>query len=300
MREFQDKILVNDHWVESNRYPGSLIHVRRKRINEGSVPLIFLHGLSFAPDLNQPDSKHGGISAADILAQLGYDVYLVCALGYGLSGRPNGNTNDFQDWYHDIIDVMTWLSCDQIDLIGCSSSAISALMVAAKHPEKIRTLIIHGIPNMTPDLTVYDPRPDTHWTFDISRIKHKRYRDIPDSERETVLPSSWYDDWESRIREQMPFDIPLGTEIDRVMIKLGEKKLSDYFDPSDVTSDCLFVTGEWDAVIDRKESYSIFKSLSSRRKKFRLAPRCSHWGLIETTRMNMIDIIHRFLSDTST
>ena len=300
MTVYIDNILIDDHWIESSRYPGSNIHVRRKRISSGSIPLLFLHGLSFAPDLNQPDSKHDGVSAADILAQLGYDVYLVCALGYGLSSKPAGNINDFRDWYHDIVDVMSWIGKPKVALTGCSGRAVSALLVAANTPDRIRNLIIHGIPNMTSDSGVYDPRPDTHWLFDLSRIRYKRYKDIPESLRAEILPESWYDDWEFRIRAQMPFEIPLGTEIDRVMIKLGEKRLCDHFDPQKVIADCLFVTGEWDTVIDRKESYDIFKSLASRRKKFRFASRCSHWGLIETTRMNMIDIIHRFISDTST
>ena len=287
---------VNDYFIPSSKHIGYDIHVRHKFQNSVTKPLLFLHGLSFAPDLNQPDSVHDGKSAADIMAEMNIDCYVVCALGYGKSGKPPNHTNNFFDWMDDITDVMNWLDTP-VDIMGCSGSAVSALAIAQRFPEKVSKLIIHGLPDMTIDNNIYDFRPTTHMLFDFDRILYKRYKDIPEKFREEVLPSSWYTAWETNIRSQMPFDIPLGTEIDRVKIKLGEASLDEYFIPEQITSDCLFISGIWDSVINRKEFYDIHKRLASPNKLFKLVPKCSHWGLIEKTRMNMITVMVNFLLD---
>ena len=289
-------MLVKDYFIPSTRYDGYSIHVKHKSNNPSTKPLLFLHGLSFAPDLNQPDSIHDGKSAADIMTDMGIDCYIVCALGYGKSGKPPNHTNDFLDWVGDIRDVMDWLNTP-VDIMGCSGSAVSALMIAQKFPDKVGKLIIHGLPDtITKQNERYDI-PNTHMVFDIDRMKYKRYKDIPEKYYEEVLPTKWYEAWEANIKSQMPFHIPLGTEIDRIKIKMGETCLNDYFIPEKITTDCLFISGIWDTVINRKQFYDIHKRLASTNKSFKLVPKCSHWGLIEKTRMNMINVMVNFLKN---
>lgn len=243
-----------------------------------------------------------GQSAADLIVEQGSDCYMVSALGYGLSGKPaellsepsTGSVGSYDDWVHDISDVMDYMRFDSYDVLAWSGSAIPSLILATQ--SRIRRLIIYGITSFT---TKQYPESDnmTYIYFDHAKMHDRRYKDIPVPRREEILPTVWYDAWVTALDAAMPIKVPQGTENDRRDIRSGRAALEDWLDIEKVNCDVLFLTGAWDRDVDMDYFYSLFKSIPSENKKFRLSKDGSHWALMETKRMNIINIMTRFLKD---
>lgn len=292
---------VRDIWIPSTRLPGLDIHVRSKCKHQSGVPLLLLHGTTLPPQLNY-DMPFDGQSAADLIVDQGPDCYMVSALGYGLSGKPvellyepaAGSVGSYDDWVHDITDVMGYLGFDSYDVLAWSGSAIPSLMLAAQ--SKIRKLIIYGITSFTPKAH-HESENVTYIYFDHGKMHYRRYRDIPISRREEILPAAWYDSWVAALDEAMPIKVPQGTENDRRDIRAGRATLDQWLDINKVQCDLLFLTGAWDRDVDMDYFHSLFRLIPAKNKRFRLSKDGSHWALMETKRMNIINIMTGFLQD---
>ena len=283
--------VIKEEFLIPSSLEGNNIHVIRKHC-DGGFPLLMLHGLSLPPQYNY-DMPFDGISAADIMARSGIDCYMISALGYGNSSKPQSQFNRFDDWYRDISDCVSRIPIQGI--LGWSGSAVPAMMAARKFD--IPKLVIYGIPRFRPNKDATDPRPHSHRAFTFEGMKQRRYQDIPVDRYEEILPDRWFQEWEAAIQQVMPLDMPLGTEWDRAMIRKGELELKDFVVPSKIRSDSLFVTGMWDTDVDRNEFYDLFKSIGSEKKKFRLVDGGTHWMPMETGRNKIIKIITDFLID---
>ena len=268
---------------------GCDIHVIRKHCG-GGFPLLMLHGLSLPPQFNY-DMPFDGVSMADLLAAKGIDCYMMSALGYGNSSKPNDQFNRFNDWYRDIIDVM-----DRVDIkgvMGWSGSAIPAMMVAERHA--ISKLIVYGIPRFRFGRMMSDPRPDLYKQFTLDDIRSRRYKDIPVDLQEEILPARWFDEWCESLKSAMPINMPLGTEWDRAMIRRGELSMTDFVDLKNIQCDCLFTSGAWDTDIDQEEFRDTLAEIGSKNKQLSLVEGGTHWMPMETGRDKIARLIADFL-----
>jgi len=101
-------------------------------------PLVALHGAT-------------SLGAEDFAAQLpamskGFLVHLPDARGHG-GTRWNVRENGFRyDWLvDDLTAFVDALGLDSFHLLGFSMGAMTALMFGARHPERLRTLVVVGI-----------------------------------------------------------------------------------------------------------------------------------------------------------
>jgi pimeloyl-ACP methyl ester carboxylesterase len=103
----------------------------------GSGPevVVYLHGLLMDSDLNR------GIAAS--LAERGDRVVLLDLLGHGRSDKPLHATEYRMDTYADqVVALLDHLGVDRAVVGGVSLGANVALMAAARHPDRVRGLVL--------------------------------------------------------------------------------------------------------------------------------------------------------------
>lgn len=102
---------------------------------DGHDVVVYLHGLLFDSELND------GI--AEVLAEAGYRVVLLDFLGHGRSDKP-GHAAEYRiDSYTDqVIALMDHLGIERAVLGGISLGANVSLFAAARHPERVRALVL--------------------------------------------------------------------------------------------------------------------------------------------------------------
>jgi len=134
-------------------------------------PLVMLHG-------------SGSIGNADFAAQLpmfskAFLAYLPDARGHGrtLWDAADGFTYDML--VDDVLAFVDALGIETFHLLGFSMGAMTALQVASRQPERIRTLVVIGIttqrePRASVVRRTLDPdrieRDDPRWAADLARL----------------------------------------------------------------------------------------------------------------------------------
>ena len=95
-------------------------------------PVFLLHGIGGSA------RSCGPLSTA--LAAAGARVLAWDAPGYGESADPAGDAD--LDYPARVIGVLDELGLDRVDLFGTSWGGVIATLVAARHPERVRTLVL--------------------------------------------------------------------------------------------------------------------------------------------------------------
>jgi pimeloyl-ACP methyl ester carboxylesterase len=102
---------------------------------EGERLLVYMHGLLLDADLNR------GIAAA--LAERGNRVVLLDLLGHGRSDKPNHASEYRIDSYAtQVFALLDALDAPEAALGGLSLGANVSLFAAARHPERVRALVL--------------------------------------------------------------------------------------------------------------------------------------------------------------
>jgi pimeloyl-ACP methyl ester carboxylesterase len=101
----------------------------------GSRPLILLHGLLLSQEMHRP--------LAEALAARGNRVITMDLLGHGQSERPRDMWRYSMPGYGEqVVAMMDHLDIEQAAVMGTSLGANAALEVAARHPERLRAMVI--------------------------------------------------------------------------------------------------------------------------------------------------------------
>jgi pimeloyl-ACP methyl ester carboxylesterase len=102
---------------------------------DGEEVVVYLHGLLWDSELNR------GI--AEALAAAGYRVVLLDFLGHGRSDKPRHAAEYRIDSYTEqVVGLLDHLGLDEVVLGGISLGANVSLFAAARHPERIRALVL--------------------------------------------------------------------------------------------------------------------------------------------------------------
>lgn len=102
---------------------------------EGNRVLVYIHGLLLDANLNR--------AMAQALAVHGNRVILLDLLGHGRSDRPVHASAHRMDTYADqVIALLDHLEIDEALIGGVSLGANVSLMAAARHPERVRGLLL--------------------------------------------------------------------------------------------------------------------------------------------------------------
>ena len=101
----------------------------------GDRVVVLLHGLLMDARVNRP--------VARALAARGYRVVLLDLLGHGASDKPvHAAEYRFDVYAEQVVGLLDHLGVDQVVVGGMSLGANVALHVAARHPERVRALLV--------------------------------------------------------------------------------------------------------------------------------------------------------------
>ncbi len=111
----------------------------------GGPPVVLVHGLG--------GRAEDWLNLAPWLARAGYRVYMPDLLGYGRSARPRDFSYSVTDEAGVVIGFLDALGLKQVDLGGWSMGGWIAQILAAKHPERVKRLMLF-------DAAGIDDKPD--------------------------------------------------------------------------------------------------------------------------------------------
>ena len=122
-----------------SEFGSSFVHHHHRLVydvyGEGDEVVIYLHGLLLESELNR------GIAQA--LAEKGNRVVLMDLLGHGRSDKPTHAAEYRIDSYADqVVGLMNHLRLEQAVLGGISLGANVSLFTAARHPDRVRALVL--------------------------------------------------------------------------------------------------------------------------------------------------------------
>ncbi len=102
---------------------------------EGAPPLVLAHGWSFDGEMNF-------FSIIPALAER-FRVIVPDHRNHGKSDRIRGSF-EIEDLADEIVGLLDGIGCDQADLFGYSMGGLAAQVVAHRHPDRVRRLILAG------------------------------------------------------------------------------------------------------------------------------------------------------------
>ncbi len=123
-------------------------------------PLLLIHG-------------NGG-SIRDWRYQIPYfsQYYKVIAVDSRAQGKSIDNSDvlNYEMMTDDIAALLTHLKIDSAYVVGWSDGGINGLLLAIRHPEKVKKLAITGA-NLKPDTSVIDPEGTKMITTDLAKLR---------------------------------------------------------------------------------------------------------------------------------
>ncbi|MGN0041611.1 alpha/beta fold hydrolase [Rhodococcus sp. (in: high G+C Gram-positive bacteria)] len=134
------------------------------------VPVVLVHGLG--------GDGRTWARFSRILAKAGRRVVAVDLRGHGRSGRAQSYR--FDDFAADVAGVCTHLGFDTIDLVGHSLGGHTGSLIAQRHPELIRRLVLEEAPlpsragDPVPQIPAGRPTPAELWHATSSMILNPR------------------------------------------------------------------------------------------------------------------------------
>jgi len=119
--------------------PFGQIHYRRAGAASDHSPVVLLH-----------QSPNSGQIFVEFMAELGGDrlVYAPDTPGFGESDLPR-TTPEIADYARALVEFLDERKLGKVDLLGYHTGAAIALEIARRHPDRVRRLVLVGIPAFT-------------------------------------------------------------------------------------------------------------------------------------------------------
>jgi pimeloyl-ACP methyl ester carboxylesterase len=294
--------MIEEYYIPSSLGSDKKIFVKIKTKNGYKNPLITLAGRSMPFQYNV-DVVLGGISFCDLLAENNITTICLNYLGTGNSSKYDDDEVHctYNDVYRDALDVVNWFRKEKnnqkISIYGNSGSSIPVLMLGEKHPDLIENVFMHSIANHTTSAYVPDDLPKT-FKLNYEHYRKRRYKGIPEEEKEQVFPEKWLDDFDKVIREGniLDYSAPNGADFDKRDIIRGIKKFSDWFEWSNIKVPIQMICGEYDFDSDNASMFKYYEECTNApHKNIVVIPKSTHFGIQDTGRNKIVNLITNFI-----
>ncbi|MET0998511.1 MAG: alpha/beta fold hydrolase [Marmoricola sp.] len=116
------------------------LHIAYQVTGGGEIDIVLISGFISHLDLDWDDPRHAYF--LDGLGSMGRLIRFD-KRGTGMSDRPPG-VPDLEHRMHDVLAVMDAVGSERAVLCGYSEGGPMALMMAAMHPERVRSLVLYG------------------------------------------------------------------------------------------------------------------------------------------------------------
>jgi len=280
--------------------------------------VLFIHGATY-PAETSFDLPIEGASMMDLIAQHGYDVFLVDVRGYGGSTRaaemdqpPAANkplstsAEAAKDLGAAVDYVLKARNIPKLDLIGWSWGTSISGSYTSQHNENINKLVLYA-----PAWVVQPPVAPTGAAIPAYRLvakdatKARWLKGVPEDKAASLIPPGVFEAWWAAT---LATD-PVGSKMSPPMLRASNGVLDEfvnnwvagkpYYDPGKIAVPTLLIHAEWDADLPSYMAQAYFKQLTNAPyKRFVELGEGTHTVMLEKNRMQFFREIMGFLSET--
>jgi pimeloyl-ACP methyl ester carboxylesterase len=280
--------------------------------------LLFIHGATY-PAETAFDLPIEDASMMDLIAQQGYDVFLVDVRGYGGSTRPpemdqppgaNKPVATSADAAKDLgaaVDyVLKTRNIAKLDLMGWSWGTSTAGSYASLHDDKINRLVLYAPAWLRePEVAPAGDSLGAYRMVGKDSAKARWLKGVPEDKQAALIPPGVFEAWWDA---NLATD-PIGSKMNPPMLRapngVSEEFINywaagkPYYDPGKITVPTLLIHAEWDADLPSYQAQAYFKQLTNvPYKRFVELGEGTHTVMLEKNRMQFFREIMAFLSET--
>jgi pimeloyl-ACP methyl ester carboxylesterase len=311
---------ATSHFVASTDDPELRLHLRAHGDEPGRIPVLFVHGATYASRLY--DVPHPGASWLKATALAGFAAYAIDIRGYGKShspamersGRPYACAAMAG---RDIDDAVTWILArhdrSRLHLVGGSWGSITtASYVAGIGGSRIDRLVLyapifakkndgwlslladpHDTARLNPNFgacrLVSEAGTRARWDAEMPEGANWRDEDV----FQAMVRASLADDPHSARHDPPAFRAPNGTFVD-LFEAFSARPL---YDPAAIRAPVLLIRGGADPTSTRADALQLLDRLASRQKHYLEIANGAHFVSAERQAPSVFDAATRFLQD---
>ena len=313
-------ILIEEFMIPSDE-PGINLYVRNKRLantthfHKDNV-LLFVHGATY-PSETGFDLRLDGLSWMDVLAQQGFDVYMLDIRGYGKSSRPaamdqpplqNQPIADTDTAARDFASAANFVrqrrGLDKINVMGHSWGTATTALYTTRHADKVNRLVLYAPVwlRKTASLTDSGGALGAYRTVTIDdAFKRKNTGLVPGREPQ---PKEWFEAW----AEATFASDPVGSKANPKYVRAPNGSVKDgrlfwsagkpVYNPELITVPTLLISAEWDADTPPYMAETLLPLLTkSPEKKLVILSEGTHGIMNEVKRFSLFNEVTRFYQD---
>lgn len=195
-------------------------------------------------------------------------------LGFGYSERPADGRYAPERWVAQALGLMDALGLAQADIVGNSFGGALALMLAIRHPQRVRRLVLMGAAGLNFELT---PGLDAVWGYQASMDDMRRIMDIFAFDRTRIT--------EDIVRSRFDASVQPGAQeaFASMFPAPRQRWVQALASPVEairaIPHETLIIHGREDKVIPLSNSLRLCELIP--RAQLHVYGRCGHWTQIE-------------------
>jgi pimeloyl-ACP methyl ester carboxylesterase len=295
-----------------NKHPTGMTNFRADRT------LLFVHGATY-PAETSFDLPIEGVSMMDLIAEQGYDVYLVDIRGYGGSTRPvemsqppdaNKPVATSVDAANDLGATVDYLlkmrNIPKLDLMGWSWGTSIAGAYTSQHNDLINRLILYAPAWLRqPTVAPTGAAIPAYRQVTEESAKARWLKGVPEDKQAALIPAGVFDAWWDATLATDPIGGKLNPPVLRAPNGVLEEFVNfwlvgkPYYDPGKITVPALLIHAEWDADLPSYQAQAYFNQLTNvPYKRFVEIGEGTHTVMLEKNRIQFFHEIIGFLSET--
>ncbi|HEV2549801.1 MAG TPA: alpha/beta fold hydrolase [Stellaceae bacterium] len=321
----QSANLATDSYRIPAADPGIELYLRNKHpAGVESFPaekiLLFVHGATY-PAETAFDLPLGGRSMMEMIAERGWDVWLVDMRGYGGSTRPPemdqpaDQAKPFADTPTAVKDVSAAVEhilkkrgAAKLNLMGWSWGTAIMGMYTGEHNDKVNRLVLYA------PLWLFKSAPliggdgplGAYRTVTKDSAKARWLKDVPEDKKADLIPAGWFEQWADATwasdaggAKQNPpvLRAPNGVLQDLRTYWTADKPQHD---PGEIKVPTMLIHAEWDADLPSYQAQAYFAKLThAPYKRFVELGEGTHTVMMEKNRMQFFHELMAFLDESN-
>lgn len=218
-----------------------------------------------------------------------YRVIAPDMLGFGFTERPENTQCNVDRWVAHAIGILDALDIERCDLVGNSFGGGIALLLAIRHPHRVRRLILMGSVGAPFTIT---PGLDAVWGYQPSLESMKGLLDIFAYDRNLVTDELAQMRYEASIRPG--FNEAFSSMFPAPRQRWVDALQSNESDIRAIAHDTLILHGREDEVIPLQASQTLFDWIP--KSQLHVFGQCGHWTQIEHA-SRFCQLVNNFLAE---
>ena len=313
--------------VEEFMVPGAdagiELYIRNKRLTsltsftQNNV-LLFVHGATY-PSETGFDLRLDGLSWMDVLAQQGFDVYMVDIRGYGKSTRPpemdkpaadSKPIADTDTAARDYAAAADWIrqrrSLNKINVMGHSWGTAITGLYTSRHSDKVNRLVLYAPVWLRKTASLTDSGGALGAYRQVTIDQARKRKDTGLKPGQNPQPDAWFEVW---AKETFASD-PVGAKADPKFVRAPNGSVMDsrifwsagkpVYDPANIRVPTMLILAEWDADTPPYMAETLFPLLTNApAKKLVILSEGTHSIMNEVKRFSLFNEVNRFYKDGS-